>query len=485
MGCLFLIVALMGCLSSVDASVLREAEGLVQVRSAPDSRWRPVGAMPRRLAAGDVIRTGFDARAVLALEGNVTIELFGNTHFVLSEISPVSFHGQLLFGLATFLAEGLGSRSLMVRTPTATSKARSEFVIWSVTVGGGGNSRFVVDRGLVGLDDAKGRTVLLGEGRFLEADASGFHEASSVPSAAQAKHDGFVERMRREFLLELSRDEPQRLISGESRRGDQELGRILTDADGRRVRAEEFLVRSAAEQFTFVTLNERRGAGLSWFAWTGVFDQPLPRDLTSVLSSLVGTVDRAASWTLTSYEAVRSNGTDSIIESASGGHQVDFNSNADPADDVTVLFDPGRDVLISVSGRSVFHTLFDRSVLVVNGALKRGWTGTNLQAQSDALPMSLPAFAANTTFPDASVVRRVDFESYADGSSWTLETRAVGPRGGTLPRSAFAADPGGPSWGLGLLREGFQQTVTATEFEGRSIQLLLSPRILMETGGLR
>ena len=237
------------------------------------------------------------------------------------------------------------------------------------------------------------------------------------------------------------------------------------------MRAEEYLVRSSADSFSFVALNGRREGGLSWLTWTGVFDRVLPRDLSDVFSSLAGHADAPAAWTLVSYESVRGSFSDSLIMRGAGGHQVDLNSNADPTDDVSILFDPATDAYVSVAGRPVFRTLFDRSGLYVDGVLKRGWTGVNLSAQADALPASLndpltgaalagslPAFTANSTFPDGSATRRLDLESYADGSALGLETRRVA--------------------------DGFQQTQTATEFGGRSIQVLFSPRILVETGDI-
>ena len=98
--------------------------------------------------------------------------------------------------------------------------------------------------------------------------------------------------------------------------------------------------------------------------------------------------------------------------------------------------------------------------------------------------MALPSFTANSTFPDALLVRRTDVESYADGTLLVLETRAVRPEGGASLRSSFGPAAAGPDWAVALLRGGFQQTVTASEFGGGSIQVLFSPRILILTGGL-
>lgn len=464
--------------------MLREASGLVQVRAAGDARWRPAGKLPREISAGDAVRTGFNAHAVFVLDGGELIETSGNAHLLLAESTPVGSSLSLLFGSARISAKGLHGRELVVRTPTATARARSESAAWTASVSGGGNSIFMAERGLVGIEDEKGARTLLRPGQRLTADAAGLHEPARAPTPVQARRADFAETMRRELSLELQRDEPQRLAAGETRRDEQESGRVLTDADGTRLRAEEFLVRTAADRFGFVALNSRRGSGMSWYSWAGVFDRALPRDLSSVFAALAGTVQSASAWTLTSYAQTRAGSGHTLTETASGGHQVDLNSNADPLDDVASLYDPATDTYVSVVGRPVFRTLFDASSLSADGVVKRGWSGTNIQAQSDAVPLALPSYTANTTFPDSGSVRRVDLESYADGSWLVTETRAVNPEGGTASRSTFGGATTGSPWALSLLREGFQQTATASEFGGASIQVLFSPRILIVTGGL-
>jgi len=483
---LLLIVALAALSGSAGAVTLRETSGLVQVRAAGDTRWRPAGKVPRELSAGDAVRTGFDARAVFLLDGGALLEVSGNAHLLLAEFTPTGSSISLLFGAARISASGLKGRELVVRTPTSTSRARSSAVAWTATVSGGGNAVFKAEKGVVGIEDTRGGRTLLREGQRLDTDAAGLHEPAAAPSAAQVRRDDFVGRMRRELALELSRDEPQRLVAGEVRRMEQEAGHMLTDAGGARVRAEEFLVRTASDRFSFVALNSRRDAGMSYYSWTGVFDRAIPRDLSAVFSSLPGTLDVAAPWTLTSYTATRASGRDTLTERASGGHQVDLNSNLDPLDDVTALYDPAGDAYVTVAaGRPAFQTLFNDSRLYANGTLKRGWMNVaNITAQSEATPLPLPSFTANSTFPDALVVRRTDLESYADGTALIMETRAVRPEGGPALRSSFGPAAAGSAWAVSLLREGFQQTVTASEFGGGSVQILFSPRILILTGGL-
>ena len=493
-----LIVALVIFAPGARAAVLREAAGLVQVRAEGSDRWKPAGRLPRSLSPGDAVRTGFSARAVLVLDGGAVLEAGGGTQVSLDEARGGGA-ANLVFGSARLSARALGGRPLELRTPTAVSKARSQNAAWRATVGGGGNSVFEVEDGLVGVEDARGGALRLRAGERVEIDLAGLHEPTLAPTPARARREDFAGRMRRELELDREPDAIQRFVSGEMRRQEYELGHVLTDASGRQVRAEEFVVRSSPTSFTFVALNGRRGAGLSYYSWTGVFDIALPKNLAPVFAILPGSAGAPAPWTLTGFTSVSSNGIDSLVASAAGGHQVDLNHNGDPTDDVSSLYNPGTDSFANVAGQAVFKVLFDRFGLYSDGVLKNGWSGAGISSPSEylldaattidpltgaALAIPLSPFTTNTTFPDSGSVRQIVYTSYQDaaGTSITIDNRAVSPGGGTVSRAGFGDATSGPAWQTGLLRSAFEQKVTASEFGGRSIDVLVSPRILIETG---
>jgi len=493
----FLLIAVAAALAGpASAAVLRQASGLVQVRLAGSDRWRPAGREARALSAGDALRTGFNARAALELDGGAALELGANTQMSLDAGVRGGTIVNLLFGSARVSARALGGRPLEVRTPTATGRTRSEAAAWRALVGGGGNSVFEIESGLVAVEDSRGASLRLRDGERVEADLAGLHEPETVPTPARARREDFAGRMRRELALDRETDAPQRLVAGEVRRTEYELGRALTDAAGLRVRAEEFVVRTGPASFSIVALNGRRGTGLSYFSWSGTFDRALPVNLSGVFAILPGSVDAPAPWTLTSYAAARSNGSDALVVRGVGGHQVDLNHNADPTDDVSVLFDPATGVFAGVAGRAVYKTLFDGSGVYADGVLKRGWTGTNIQSQADAVaalandPLSgaaltapLPVFTSNSTFPDAAAARRIDYESYGDGTSIATDNRAVAPGGGVVSGAAFGGATSAPAFQSALLRSAFETTTSASEFR-RAVDVMVSPRMLIETGGL-
>lgn len=493
MQALLIAAVLLGAAMPVSAATLNEVSGLVQVRQAGSSTWRPA-RRGQSVKAGDSLRTGFNAKAVLVSEHGTVFVCAGNAHLAVEEDSAAGVLAYLLFGAVRVDARIAGGKRAAVRTPVAALRARADMASFTAAVGGGGKTVVDVFDGLVGVEDNRGSAALLRPGQRLESDMRGLREPSSSPTPAKARREDFAALMRRELSWDLARDESLERAARETRRAEHELGRLLTDAEGRRVRVEEYVTRPAADSFKLVVLNQRPGR-LDAFAWTGVFDAALPADLGPVLSSLGGTLDAAAPWTLTEYQALFTNGPDRLVERADGGHQVDLNNNADPLDDVTSFLSGGETAVAVSLGRPVFVTLFDRSGTYVNGTLKRGWTGADIQAQSEAtaasandpftgalLPALLPTVVRNTTFPDASAEARRRLESYADGTELRRDDRALEADGRVAERSLFGPADSGAGYQRPLLERGLHQTISATEFSGRTIEIVGSPRIFVLTG---
>ncbi len=433
----FFLAAIVFAAGPLRAAVLREATGLVQVRAAGADSWRPSGKMPRNLGEGDGVRTGFNAKARVELNGGSIVETAGNAHISIEVDGPGHTSVNALFGSVRLTASAAGGRSVSVRTPTCVARARGDRVVMRLIVTGGGNTTVEVEQGVAGVEDNRGQTLMLSAGQRIGVDLAGLHEPSTAPTPVQARKTDFMELMRREVGFELGRGADFAAAANESRREEHELGHALTDADGRRVRVEEYVVRPAANRLALVVLNGRDD-GLSYFAWNAVFDIALPRDLGPIFAGLAG-ASAATPWTATDFTRTWSNRAQSLVERGSGGHQVDVNGNADPLDDVA-------------GGGTAFRTLFDRFGLYANGVLKRGWTGAALQAYADkvastnndpitgaALAGALPIVVINTSFPDAASGRSVTLESYGDGTTITREELALEFGGGTAPRASVGS----------------------------------------------
>ncbi|MDP3542510.1 MAG: FecR domain-containing protein [Elusimicrobiota bacterium] len=433
----FALAALFCAVSgSVRAAVLREATGLVQIRPAGADSWRPAGKAPRPMSEGDGLRTGFNAKARVELHAGSVLEAEGNAHVSIEVDGPGHTSIHAMFGTVRLSASAGGGRAVSVRTPTCVVRARGDRVVTRITVAGGGSATIEVVEGVAGVEDNRGTAIILRAGQRVAVDLAGVHEATAAPTPVQARKIDFMATMRRELGFELGRDADFTAASREARRGERELGRVLIDADGRRVRVEEYVVRPSDSRLSLVVMNGRP-EGLSYYSWDGRFDRALPRNLEAVFAGLTGSA-AATAWTVTDFTATWATGGASLAERGSGGHQVDLNANADPLDDV--------------AAGTAFRTIFDRYGVYANGVLKRGFTGANLQTYSDAaasstndpltgaaLGANLPVVVINTTFPDGASARRVTREAYGDGTTITREDLALEFGGGVAPRASYGS----------------------------------------------
>ncbi|UPT75056.1 MAG: FecR domain-containing protein [Elusimicrobiota bacterium] len=281
------LAALMCAAGPLRAAVLREAAGLVQVRPAGGDNWRPAGKTPRPLSEGDGIRTGFNAKAVVELTGGSLLEASGNAHFSIEVDAPGNTSAHAMFGTVRMASQATGGRAVSIRTPTCVVRARGARSGFRVTVGGGGGTVVEAVEGAVGVEDNRGRSMLLAAGQRVEVDLAGLHEATAAPTPVQARKIDFMGMMRRELGFELGRDADFAQAAREVRRAEREQGRVLLDADGRRVRVEEYVVRPGPDRVTLVTLNGRAD-GMSYAAFAGTFDRALPRNLEPVMANLAG-----------------------------------------------------------------------------------------------------------------------------------------------------------------------------------------------------
>src|ERR1700690_1442067 len=105
-GLILIVLTAFSC--PAGAAVLRETAGLVQVREDGSQRWRPAGRLPRTLAPGDAVRTGFQARAVIALDDAGVLEAAGGTQVSFDEAVRGGAAVNLAFGSVRVSARSLG-----------------------------------------------------------------------------------------------------------------------------------------------------------------------------------------------------------------------------------------------------------------------------------------------------------------------------------------------------------------------------------------
>jgi hypothetical protein len=71
---------------------------------------------------------------------------------------------------------------------------------------------------------------------------------------------------------------------------------------------------------------------------------------------------------------------------------------------------------------------------------------------------------------------------YANGTQETYDTYIIGDDGSVAPVSAFNGLSSGTAFKSELIKWNYEQVVTATEFQGRKIDLVVEPKILIKSG---
>lgn len=471
---------------------LSKASGIVQWRSAISTQWAVVKTLPHDVAEGDTVRTGARASASLAFDDGSRVDLAANANFTLEETGAQRSSLKLNFGRLKAFVQKIASRRFEVRTPTAVCSVRgTEF---QVDVENSGRTTVNLYAGLLGVEDNKGQQVLLHPNERVSVDIRGLDVKAMVPGAAQTQSAQFHALMQREMSLDMSKEEVQAAAAREIKLAEYQQGKALMDAFGQRVRLEEYIIRPQPDQFKLVVLNER-SSRFDYFYYLGTFNAALPTDLSVALRQLSGSVGTAPDYYLTAFETGRSNTKDSMVEMAQGGHPVDVNNNGDASDDVKLFFDSSKNSFTDVAGQSVYQTLFDRYGFYINGNLKYGWTGGNLQSYAQAasaasadpitgaaLAAALPARSVSVTFPDADQIHQIIYESYSDGTFTQWDNYIINDAGRIATISDFQSARSGASYKERLLDFNYEQVITASEFGGRKIDLVVEPKILVQSG---
>jgi hypothetical protein len=491
------------CAGAQDASITK-TYGIVQVRE-PAGGWRTVERLPARLVEGGGVRTGSKAGAVLALEDGSRIELGPDTSYSLDSASRSEITMRVSLGRLRAWVERSLSRRFVVGTPTAVCSVRgTEFL---VSVAAGGRTTVDLYKGLLGVEDRRGHQLLMHPNERLRIDLRGMGVSERTPSRSQSLRQDFHAQMSREVALDMRKEEVLAAAAREIKLAEYQQGKALIDVNGLRVRLEEYILRPRADQFKLVVLNHREGR-LDYFYYLGTFNKSLPLDLSAALRQIPGGIDAPPEYYLTAFETGRSNTQDSLRESAQGGHLVDLNGNADLDDNVSWWFDSATDRYIDVNGRPFYSSLFDRYGFYLNGKLKYGWRGTGITSYSEAAdsvdtdPLSGAALDAgsawldpltgqlafrtvNVTFPDSSRVHQRIYESYSDGSYTSWDNYVIDNEGRTAAVSDFSGLLSGTAFRQKLLDFNYEQVITASEFGGRKIDLVIEPKILIQSGLLK
>lgn len=532
MGAVILFFVASG--ASADTARIISVTGSAQRQQKDAAQWSPLRAGDT-LADGSVLKTLPRSRARITLADGSSILLYPNSHMTVSDSSARSPLLKMASGkLKAWISHAKKRSKFEVKTPVAVCSVRgTEF---TVVVDGSGATDIEVAQGLLGVRkiDGTGEEMPLGAGERLSVRAD-------KPLTAELKSVifGGVKDVRYEVGLSMDKHEVQAAAAQEMRLAEYQEGKTMVDVFGKRVRLEEYVMRPAPDTFKLVVLNER-DTRFDYFYYQGTFNKTLPDDLSVALNDLSGRLGTTApEYFLTGYEQVFSNTRDYVKDTGAGGHLVKIIYNADGTytlsdpdnpstsrtvnawdaeygayDPISDTFDAGRTSAYDLSvysptddsfqsftaGQTLWRTRFNNYEHVINGVRKQWylpatanvnmlvsdldghWLYPSLDSYGTTIYGEWGAASSEATTPDAGYLHNRLNLTYYDNTFEQYDTYIISDEGALAAHSAFAGITTGAAYKQELLKWNYQQVITATEFQGRTIDLVVEPKILIKSG---
>ncbi len=493
------VAAFMFVQNAQGASVV-SYEGEVEYKKTSSPEWKRLeGGAGQQLAGGDEVRTKRASVIEIKMDAGSRVRLAPESSFKLSGETGQLAALELGFGrLRAWVKKH--TTKFEVRTPSAVCAVRGTEFSLDVDPQ---TLRTQVDlfRGTLAVRDNLGNEMMLQEGRRLSVTPEGLGVPQQISKLLENERRAGRETLSKEVGLAMSKEAVLGAAAEEIKLAEYQQGKSLIDVFGNRVQLEEYVMRPAADQFKLVVLNKRESR-LDYFFYKGTFNTTLPSDLSLALRQLSGTPD-LPSWWLTAYQTGRSNTIDTVEENASGGHPVDLNGNLDASgnpyltDDVASYFDSATDSFMPVTG-TFYKTLFDNYDIKYNGTQTYAWApvlsitpfasgGGGIQNMDSHLTTSILGGSAGydivSSLPDGTFLHNRIRETYGTGDDFTqYDNYVIDNDGNTAGLADFAGVTTGPQYMEALLKWNFQQVITSSFFSGRKIDLVVEPKILIQSG---
>lgn len=482
------------------ATTIADATGRVFYLKAQTSVWGQI-SRGQVLMPGDQVRTAAGSKATISFDDGSRVELGPSGAFTLQDATPQSTGMKLGLGSLRAWVNKAVSRRFEVRTPTAVCSVRgTEF---GVDVNPQGNTSVQMFSGLLAVADQAGNEVLIKDNQSISVTDKGLGQVGAKDASSSPAESKDKAAAKREIGLDMSKDEVQALAAIEAKNAIYQQGKAIIDVNGNRVRIEEYIIRPAPNQFKLVVLNERENR-FDYFYYKGTFNTVLPDDISIALRQLPGCIGAACQYFMTGYETARSNTIDNMLEVTSGGHMVDVNNNGQAADRIEAAYDPSTDKFIQLSipnpggvgNTPFFKTLFNNYRLTFNGVEHSRWTSgvdiTNMVSGQAGAPTFVntttvrraPACAPpDCTYNEDGAMHQVVYASNNDGTIWEkYDSYIISDEGKIARTSDFSGITSGTDYKKALLNWNFQMIVTASEFQGRKIDLAVEPKIFIQSG---
>lgn len=506
--------------------------GFADRRDPGQIEWQGLNPSDR-LSEGVSLRTAADARVDLVTDSGHRITVKPNSLFTLTRLDGDITEGRLEQGRVLSKVRHLQTQQrFAIATPSAVCAVRGTEFETAVQDRG---TWVAVYKGVVGFALAGGGPETAVHAGEMSAVRDGSLELPRPisQSGSGSADAGLTREAKHEVGLDMSRNEVIAAAALEQRMADYTEGKTLIDATGARVRVEEYIVRPQANQFKFVVLNERQDR-FDYFFYKGTFNQNLPADLSVALRDLSGKYGTTApDYYLTGYEMAQSNTQDTVHDTAAGGHLVKITmdasgdylltDNEDPTHTRTVqgaqlqgdgtykVYNPLADSFSTVTadqkdaashfgiyipqndsfrdlapGDTFWKTRFNSYTHALNNATKISYVGATsanvLATTLDATYTYAGGFVLPVVTVDANHLDVTIQNNYGDGTTETYRTVLMDDQGHLAPANAFDGVATGAQYKGELLKWNYEQQVTATEFGGRKIDLVVEPKIFIKSG---
>ena len=472
-----LAVSLLSLAAVAQAASITKFKGLVEIKRAGTSEWvrltdEDLGA----LHDGDELRTGRASLAEIHLDDESVIQLSPMSNFALTKESHDGSEVGLGAGRLRSLVKSAVSRNYAVRTPTAVAAVRG--TDFSTIVGEDGSTRVEVYSGRVAAGGSGGE-VLLNPGEFTEIHLDGVpappHANPNPPPAWESSSHDAHEAARQQVYLQISKDAVLAEAQMDIQSAEYQNRKVALDVFGRRVRMEEYITRPAADSFKYVVLNQRADR-FDFGKILFTFNQALPADLTLATKTMLSATGATApAWQLTDMTSVVSNTNDKVVEEASNGRMVADNPAHPSSWNLfwgNYAFYEGNAASTSNGGRGKLLWSFVDNGDNIAQASEFTYAGGAAPTFVQASPQGGGAFHTVTT------------NTYADGTTITADDYVAFDDGKIATVSDFAS-AGALGFSSVTDRLNFERVYTCSDFQGRSIDMVFSAKLLKDAGLLR
>jgi hypothetical protein len=514
----------------------------VKKAKAKDNKWY-VAKAGAQLDAGDSVKTGDRGEANLLMQDGTKMVLRSKSQMTIKEIAP-SRVMSLEFGRLKSVVKKLKTNNKFeVKTPIAAASVRG--TVFEVGFDEEKKSGFLdVTQGLVALEQ-EAKEIMVPAGQRVDF-LSGQPLGDPVPKQSKEDSDTQAEvrqevglGMSKEEVMAAAAAEMRFAEYQEGKTLVDVFGKRVRLEEYIIRKPKEVALADQDKAFKLVVLNER-DERFDYFYYRGVFNTTLPEDLSLALNDVRGKLGATQpTYFLTAYEQAQSNTQDSVKDNASGGHLVKISFDGtnytlnDPtglASNKTVVMDE-TSVVDGVTYHKIYDPVSDKFQTVTHDQYLAGdyrptvydasndtyklfssgdtFWGTRYNTYSHMLnSVSKQSYVKKTTvnnvlaldldaeftFAGGYLIALTETPSgadmlhnrvtlyYGDATTETVDTYIIDDEGKIAPTSAFANVTTGQAFKNELLKWNYEQVTTSTEFQGRKIDLVVEPKILIKSG---